>query len=202
VGFGSSDVELSGPDASSEIKRSPALPIELNGVSVSIRGAAAGLYKVSSTNKQIDFVVPIGLPVGVYPVVVNVLDTAQRGTLQVLVGQPDIFTSGNNRAAAVDANPPRAGEPFTVAQTIELQVTGVRFAAPAEITVTVGTTAITGTNIVLVSPNPNMAGFDFIRFTLPASLAGAGDVPIQVQFSRGITTTSRPADTAPHITIN
>jgi hypothetical protein len=47
-----------------------------------------------------------------------------------------------------------------------------------------------------------MPGFDTIQFTLPAALAGAGDVPIQVTFTRGITTTSRPAATAPHITIN
>jgi hypothetical protein len=53
-----------------------------------------------------------------------------------------------------------------------------------------------------VGPNRENHGFDFINFALPASLAGAGDVPIQVQFSRGITTVSRPPDTAPRITIN
>jgi hypothetical protein len=90
----------------------------------------------------------------------------------------------------------------SVATVIELSVTGVRFAAPADITVTVGTTAISGASILAVRPNPEMPGFDIINFTLPSSLAGAGDVPIQVQFSRGITTVSRPADTAPHITIN
>jgi hypothetical protein len=48
-----------------------------------------------------------------------------------------------------------------------------------------------------------MPGFDIVTFTLPASLAGAGDVPIQVAFVRGTTSAvSRPADTAPHITIN
>ena len=54
-----------------------------------------------------------------------------------------------------------------------------------------------------VQPNLEMPGFNVINFTLPASLAGAGDVPIQVSFSRaGLVTVSRPADTAPHITIN
>jgi hypothetical protein len=66
----------------------------------------------------------------------------------------------------------------------------------------VGTTVIPSAQVLAVTPNTNMAGFDIINFTLPASLAGAGDVPIQVQFTRGITTQSRPADTAPHITIN
>ena len=57
--------------------------------------------------------------------------------------------------------------------------------------------------IVLVRPNLNNHGVDFIHFTLPASLAGAGDVPVQVQFTRGgVSTVSRPAATAPHITIN
>ena len=79
----------------------------------------------------------------------------------------------------------------------------MRGAAPSEITVTVGTTAISGAAITLVQPNREMPGFDIINFTLPASLAGAGDVPIQVTFTRaGFTAVSRPAATAPHITIN
>jgi hypothetical protein len=58
----------------SETKRSPALPIELNGVSASINGAAAGLYFVGNSEKQINFVVPVGSAAGVGNVVVNVLD--------------------------------------------------------------------------------------------------------------------------------
>jgi hypothetical protein len=91
----------------------------------------------------------------------------------------------------------------SVATIIELSVTGVRGAIPGEITVTVGTTAISGAAIVSVQPNREMPGFDIINFTLPATLAGAGDVPIQVTFSRaGFSAVSRPAATAPHITIN
>jgi uncharacterized protein (TIGR03437 family) len=216
-----------GPDiegeVASETRRSPALPVELNGVSLSVNGAAAGLYFVGNSSKQINFVMPIGLPAGLGTVAINVLDsgantdTLYRGFVQVVVGQPDIFTSTNDaggRARAFDITDISTvtTEPFnvthtdsggnTVATVIELNVTGVRFAAPAEITVTVGTTAITGASIVAVRPNTNMAGFDIIDFTLPSSLAGAGDVPIQVTFARGITTTSRPADTAPHIRIN
>jgi WD40 repeat protein len=207
----------------SETTRSPALPIELNGVSLSVNGAAAGLYFVGNDSKQINFVMPIGLTPGVKTVAINVLDngantdTLTRGLVQIIAGQPDIFTTTNGpggRAAALNVTDPntRTPEPFnvmspdatgaSVATVIELSVTGIRFAAPADITVTVGTTAITGASILAVRSNPEMPGFDIINFTLPASLAGAGDVPIQVQFSRGITTTSRPADTAPHITIN
>jgi uncharacterized protein (TIGR03437 family) len=199
------------------------LPIELNGVSVSVNGAAAGLYFVGNASKQINFVMPIGVQVGLGTVAINVLnnaantDTLTRGLVQIVAGQPDIFTTTNDaggRAAALNVTNPnaRTSEPFSVMSTdasgasvatvIELTVTGVRFAAPADITVTVGTTAISGSSILAVRPNPEMPGFDIINFTLPSSLAGAGDVPIQVQFARGITTVSRPADTAPHITIN
>jgi uncharacterized protein (TIGR03437 family) len=199
------------------------LPIELNGVSLSVNGAAAGLYFVGNASKQINFVMPAGLPVGLGNVAINVLDsgantdTLYRGLVQVLVGQPDIFTTTNDaggRAIAFNVTDPntRTPEPFNVTSTdasgntvptvIELNVTGVHFAAPAEITVTVGTTAISGASILAVRPNPEMPGFDIINFALPSSLAGAGDVPVQVTFSRSVTTLSRPADTAPHITIN
>ena len=221
VALAPSDATASG---TSETLRSPALPIELNGVSLSVNGAAAGLYFVGNSSKQINFVMPIGLPSGLGTVAVNVLDsgantdTLHRGLVLIVAAQPDIFTTTNDaggRAIAFNVTDPNARtlEPFTVTSTdaggntvptiIELSVTGVRFAATAEITVMVGTTAISGSAITLVRPNPEMPGFDIINFTLPASLAGAGDVPIQVTFTRtGISTASRPSDTAPHITIN
>jgi hypothetical protein len=221
VALAPSDATASG---GSETKRSPALPVELNGVSLSVRGAAAGLYFVGNASKQINFVMPIGLTPGVATVAVNVLnsgantDTLLRGLVQVVLAQPDIFTTTNDaggRAIAFNITNPnaRTTEPFSVTSDngtgtavptrIELSVTGVRFAARTEITVTVGTTAITGDAIISVQPNLEMPGFDIITFTLPASLAGAGDVPIQVSFVRVPTSTvSRPADTAPHITIN
>src|SRR5207244_7129475 len=77
----------------SESKRAPSLPIELNGVSVSINGAACGLYAVSSS--QIKFVVPIGLTAGVYPLAINNNGTVIRGALNIVGAQPDIFTSTN-----------------------------------------------------------------------------------------------------------
>jgi uncharacterized protein (TIGR03437 family) len=208
----------------SETRRSPALPIELNGVSVGIDGYAAGLYFVGNAEKQINFVMPIAIPQGVRNVVVNVLDagantdTILRGFIQVVGVQPDIFTTtgdAGGRAIAFNVTNPnaRTTEPFsvtstdasgaTVATILELNLTGVRAATPAEVTVTIGTTAITGGAILTVQPNPEMPGFDIITFTLPASLAGAGDVPVVVTvLKNGITTVSRPADTAPHITIN
>jgi hypothetical protein len=187
--------------------------VELNGVSVSINGHAAGLYRVFHDDKQINFVVPIGSNQTPAPVAINILDagantdTLIRGLLQLTFSQPDIFTFPGNRAAAF-TNPGHLAEPFDVTTAgnptvISLMVTGVRLAAAGEVTVTVGTTAITGSGIVAVKPDPNNPGFDIIDFILPASLAGAGDVPVQVQVAKTqATTVSRPPDTAPHITIN
>ncbi|HEU4837661.1 MAG TPA: hypothetical protein VFS90_24740, partial [Pyrinomonadaceae bacterium] len=204
--------------------RTPALPVELNGVSVSVNGAAAGLKFVGNTSKQINFVMPIGFPPGLGTVAVNVLDTGAntdtllRGLVQIVFAQPDIFTTSmdaGGRAIAFNITNPltRLPEPFNVTSDdgtgtqvptkIELSVTGMRFAAVSEVDITVGTTAIPDANILSIQPNRQMPGFEIIIFTLPASLAGAGDVPIQVSFVRGSTSAvSRPAATAPHITIN
>jgi uncharacterized protein (TIGR03437 family) len=220
VSLAPSDANASG---TSETTRSPALPVELNGVTVGVNGAAAGLYSVGNAAKQINFVMPISLAPGLGSVVVNIndtganTDTALHGFVQIVAGQPDIMTTTNDaggRAVVFNVTNPimRLGEPFpvtssdgsnTVPTVLELNLTGVRLATKAEISITVGTTAISGDAIVLVKSNPEMPGFDIVNFTLPASLAGAGDVPIVVTFTRtGQTaTTSRSAATAAHITI-
>jgi uncharacterized protein (TIGR03437 family) len=202
----------------SETTRSPALPIELNGVSLSVNGYAAGLYFVGNAEKQINFVVPVGMPLGLGTVAINLLDagantdTLFRGFVQLVAAQPDIFTTTNDaggRAIAFNVTNPMTPttEPFSVttggvATVLELNVTGVRNVIPGEVTVTIGTTAITAGGIVAVKPNPQMPGFDIINFTLPATLT-AGDLPVVVTILKnGVTTTSRPAATAPRITIN
>jgi len=212
-----SSVALAPSDAAttgdvSETTRSPALPVELNGVSLSVNGAAAGLYRVFNADKQINFVVPIGLGPGLGTVAINILDagantdTLLRGNVQITASQPDIFTMDDNRAAAMTSD--LLKEPFNVTTganptVILLSVTGVRFAAAGEVSLTIGTTTVPASNIISVRPNTNMPGFDIIEFSLPASLAGAGDVPVQVTVTKTTgTTVSRPAATAPHITIN
>jgi len=202
------------------------LPIELNGVSLSVNGGAAGLYFVGAAEKQINYVMPPGAATGLGTVAINLLDsgggtdTMFHGLVQVLAGQPDLFTTtvppgAGGRAIAFNVTNPstRTTEPFnvtsldssgaTVPTVIELNLTGVRLATVAEIGITVGTTAIPADQIVLVKSNPAMPGFDIVNFKLPASLAGAGDVPVIVTFTRGGTVnSSRPADTAPKILIN
>ncbi len=197
----------------SETERSPILPIELNGVSVSINGAAAGLYFVSGS--EIHFVVPIGVQLGVATVVVNNNGKVFRGFVAIVAAQPDIFTIPQGPGGrAVVCNVTNAGsgcitEPFSVTTAsggaqvptvLEIHLSGVRGALPAEVSVTIGTTAITATT---VKNNVNMFGEDLITVTLPASLAGAGDVPVVVTLTRsGATFSSRGTATAPHITIN
>jgi len=145
-------------------------------------------------------------------VAINILDagantdTLLRGNVQITTSQPDIFTMDDNRAAAQTDQ--LLKEPFNVTTNgnptvILLSVTGVRFAAAGEVSLTIGTTTVPAANIISVRPNTNMPGFDIIEFSLPASLAGAGDVPVQVTVTKTSgTTVSRPAATAPHITIN
>jgi uncharacterized protein (TIGR03437 family) len=212
-------------DSASESTRRPPLPIELNGVSVSVNSAAAGLYFVSPG--QINFVIPPGLApttgTTTYPVVINNNGTTIRSTIQIVIAQPDIFTVtngfGSNRASVLNVtNPLSAGspEPFNVTTTyinsqgqtvteptkIRIFLTGVRrITDKSQVTVRIGTTDLTGTAIVQILPS-DLPGTDQIDVILPASLAGAGDVPVIVTITNGGTTfTSRPADTAPRIRI-
>ncbi len=210
-----------GTDSASETKRRPPLPIELDGVSVSVNNAAAGLYFISPG--EIHFVVPPGLNANTgtetYPVVINNNGSIIRTTLRLLPAQPDLFIQTNgfgaNRANVINAVT-FTGEPFSVTTTVGtttqptrllIFLTGVRrITDNSLVTVRIGTTDIVGTTAatspVKVSPTGS-PGFDQIEVTLPASLAGAGDVTIVVTVTAGGTTfTSRPADSAPRIRIN
>lgn len=212
-------------DSMSESARRPSLPIELNGVSISVNGAAAGLFFVSPG--QINFVVPPGLTpttgTVTYPVVINNNGTTIRSTIQISITQPDIFVMtdnfGSNRAAVLNiTNPLSAGspEPFSVTTTfvnssgqtetdptiLRIFLTGIRrITDKSQVTVTIGTTTLSGTAIVQVMQS-DLPGTDQIDVTLPATLAGAGDVPVIVTVTNGGTFTSRAADTAPRIRIN
>ncbi|HKS30071.1 MAG TPA: hypothetical protein VJS44_19770 [Pyrinomonadaceae bacterium] len=192
--------------SASETLNSPSLPTELNGVSMSINGAAAGLYFVSPG--EIQFVVPRGLAANTgsstYPIVINNNGSVIRGTLQLLPAQPDIFTSTNGPGgrARVFVAETVVPEPFTVPVTVSILLTGVRNVQTSQVTVRVGTTDLTGAPIVSVTPTTT-PGIDQISVQLPASLAGSGDVPVIVSVTiNGVTFTSRPADTAPRILIN
>jgi uncharacterized protein (TIGR03437 family) len=203
---------------SADENRRPPLPVELNGVSVSINGAAAGLYFVSAG--EIRFVVPVGLAAttgtNTYPVVINNNGNLIRSTITILAAQPDIFTStsdagGRANATNITNSTPGTPEPFTVTtvnlsgQTVptilQFTVTGVRNVTPSQVTVRIGTTDITGASILAVTPTTT-PGMETINVQLPASLAGAGDVPVIISVTiNSVTYTSRPAESAPRIQI-
>jgi len=227
-----------------EVFRRPPLPVELNGVSVSVggsvslsgatvpvSGAAAGLYFVSPG--QINFVVPTGLANSSTPAPVTIFNNGSVIRTSVLLNpvEPDIFTSTNGpggRAAVLNVTNPcvaPTGEPFKVTTTrpkdsgttgnctstdtetvptrLLILVTGLRppSGQAAAVTVTIGSTTLATSSIISTGPSLT-PGFDQIIVELPASLAGAGDVPVIVSATvNGATFNSRPADTAPHITI-
>lgn len=211
----------------SETARTPILPVELNGVSVSVGGAAAGLYFVGDSPAEgISFVMPVGFSTGVAPVVVNDQrnnnGTAFRGFLQIVPSQPDIFTDTNGAGGiAMVCNVTNTSTsgcitgPFKVTTAdstgtqvptvLEIWVTGTRLALAGETKVSFvdGTTTI---DVVPTSvrPNTNKFGFDLITITLPASLAGMApiDYKLIVTVTKGGTNfTSRPSATAPQVTI-
>ncbi len=199
--------------AASEAGRSPALPIELKGTSISINGAACGIYSVTTTS--ISFAVPPGLVANSgtasYPVVINSNGTVIRGQVVIVAAQPDIFTSTNGpggRALICNITRPLTPgclmEPFNITSddgtgtlvptVLEIQLTGVRGTAASAITVTIGTTVIVPSNVIVL----DQPGFQEIDLTLPAAV-DRGDLPIVVKVG---TATSRPTDSAPHVTIN
>lgn len=217
----------------SETQRRPPLPFELKGVSVSVSGIAAGLYFVSPGQINF-VVPPGLLPSATAaPVTIFNNGAIIRTSLVINSSQPDIFTSTNGpggRAAVLNVTNPciaPTGEPFTVTTTrpkdsgttgvctstdtetaptrLLIMLTGVRtVTSVSSVTVTIGTTALTGTTDPTTSPiksiGPSLTpGFDQIIVELPSTLAGAGDVPIVVSITGG--GSSRPADSAPHITI-
>jgi uncharacterized protein (TIGR03437 family) len=206
---------------SADENRRPPLPVELNGVSLSINGAAAGLRFVSPG--EIRFVVPPGLApttgTNTYPVVINNNGNLIRTTLTILAAVPDIFTSTNDAGGRANVrnvtnslDPVGTPEPFTVTSlnasgatvptVLRIFATGVRNVATNQIGVRIGTTDLTGAAILSVRPT-DTPGIDQIDVQLPASLAGAGDVPVIITVTiSSVTFTSRPAETAPRIQIN
>jgi uncharacterized protein (TIGR03437 family) len=196
----------------SETFFAPGLPVELKGVSVSIRAVAAGIYSVSST--AISFVVPKGLATGIYPIVINNNGTVIRGNIAIVAAQPDIVTSTNGpngRAFICNVTDPSVPgcimEPFNVTSpnasgspvptVLELHLTGVRGVTAAAISVIIGTTTIVPTsNIPADQP-----GFDLVTFTLPSTVDRGDNLPVVVRAS-GATSRPTPGDAPPLVKIN
>ena len=194
-------------------------------------GAAAGLYFVSANQINFVVPVGLASTSTAQPVTVFNNGALIRTSVLINPVEPDIFTSTNGpggRAAVLNVTNPciaPTGEPFKVTTTrpkdsgttgnctstdtetvptrLLIMLTGLRppSGQTPTITVRIGTTDLTGASIISTGPSLT-PGFDQIIVELPASLAGAGDVPVIVSATVGSATfNSRPADTAPHITI-
>ena len=203
------------------LSRSFTLPIELSGVTMTINNAAVGLQSVG--DGEIVFVVPPALVAAnnaatVYPVVINNNGAVYRGSITVVPARPDVFTASlisapNGRARIFNVtNSVSRIEPFN-ATTIRIKggrrvptvlrvfLTGVNNLAAANLTVRIRDVTLTAaqltTGAVLRAP-----GVYSIDFTLPATLLGAGDVPIIVSATvNNVVYTSRLDDTAPRFRI-
>ncbi len=204
-------------DAASESHRRPPLPFELNGVSLQVANAAAGLYFVSP--EEIAFEVPRGLATttgtNTVPVVINVRTATGvrtiRSLMQIAAAQPDIATttgSAGGRAIAFNVTNPLAimPEPFSVTSpnaagtvgptVVRLMLTGLpRNTTTSQVTVRLvkvsdnTQTDITPTDI-LAFRTDDFPGLEQLEFRLPATLAGAGDVAVTVIFTGNVQ--SRP----------
>ena len=218
--------------AVSSLQRRFTLPIELSGVTMTINGAAVGLQSVGQRQIVFVVppgLAAVNNAPTVYPVVLNNNGTVLRGSITIVPARPDIFTflpttsptgfppvppTGANRARIfnVTNTVPRT-EPFNVTTlrlrggrrvptVFRLFLTGVNNLTAGNLTVRIGSgtppiTAQLLTGAVLREP-----GVYSIDFTLPATLIGAGDVPIIVSTTiNGVTYESRLDDTAPRFRI-
>lgn len=224
VNFDSSVIKpIPNKTAVGSLSRSPQLPIELAGVTMTIGGATVGLKSVS--RREIVFVVPLGLSAGSsgassYPFVINNNGVVYKGTVTIVPSRPDIFTTlpapgPNGRARAQNiTNRVPTTEPFTVTTikikggrrvptVLRLYVTGVAnlSSSIANLVVRIKDQRIT----VLISPDNIKQvepGVYAIDFQLLPGLAGAGDCPVVVSVAvAGQEYSSRLDDTAPRISI-
>src|SRR6185295_11123399 len=164
-----------------------------------------------------------GFSTGVASVVNNNNGKVYRGFLQIVASQPDIHTTTDDAGGdaevcnVTDPNNFICAGPFQVTSPpspgatpeptkLQINATGVRFALPAETKVSF----VNGATTIDVIPdsvqkNTNMFGLDVITITLPASLAGMAPIyyKVIVTVTKGtVVTASRPAATAPKITIS
>ncbi|MBS1792467.1 MAG: PD40 domain-containing protein [Acidobacteria bacterium] len=202
------------------VDRSFMLPIELSGVTMTVNGAACGLKTVGQ--RQIVFVVPPGLNSSdagtVYPVVINNNGVVFKGSITVMPARPDIFTKlltpgPNGRTLIFNAtNRVLTNEPFTITtfklrgsrrvpSVLRVYVTGINNLTTANFIVRIGSIEISGANFV-AGPTLYQPGVYTVDFTLPATLAGAGDQPIVFKaIVNGVTYQSRLDDTASRLFI-
>ncbi len=157
-------------------------PTTLGGTGVQIGGAAAGLFFVSPG--QINAVVPATAALGNAAVLITSPSGTVSGTVTVsATAAPGLFSlvgGGIHSGAIIDALTGRVGAFSVTTQSkttfLSLYLTGANFTAPP--VVLIGGVAAT---VTFAGASPCCAGLQQINVSLPASLAGAGRVPVVVQ---------------------
>jgi uncharacterized protein (TIGR03437 family) len=178
-------------------------PTTFGGTSVAIRDSngtlfAAPLLYVSPG--ELSFLVPSGVATGAAQVTVTSGVGVQTGTAQVAAVAPGLFTLNNSGLAAAFAirvtpdgtqivelaystgTGPLTPLPINMGSAgdqvfLVLYGTGIRGAALSSVTATVG-----GVNapVLFAGSQPSYIGLDQINLQLPASLAGKGNVNVQL----------------------
>ncbi len=163
------------------------LPVELDGASVFVDGAPAGLFYVSPG--QANFAVPSNTLLGSAQVMVVAKDgVVSRGKVKVTGTSPAIFTVRSDGSGAPAAIASRDGQNFDILLSsadgspvpidagnfVALFGTGIRFSStPVKIN-------IGGVDIdpLYFGPQGSLEGTDQVNLRIPDSLAGRGDVDL------------------------
>jgi uncharacterized protein (TIGR03437 family) len=164
-------------------------PATLGGVSLTVTDAAgralpASLVYVSPN--QINFVLPDGLAEGSAHVVLqSAAGTRDLGSAEVRNAAPGLFSlngsgSGEGAVVALDGEGHQVGLPVDVSQGpvyLSLYGTGIRGTGLGNVQVLIGDGSVPA---MYAGPQGTLPGLDQVNVSLPASLAGAGDVDVRV----------------------
>ncbi len=215
--YTATDTPITPKTAVGELTRSPQLPAELSGVTLTINGAACLLKAVSG--RHVDFLVPEGLTAAAdgsksYPFVLINNGVVMRGTMVIVPARPDIFRLDNvpapgGRTKALNiTNRVHTIEPF-VTRTVKIKggvftpsliriyATGVFGMSPSVITVRFKDQTTGVTNLVELEP-----GVWAIDVLLTSGMVGQGDSPVVVTVTIGSSTfISRLDDTTSFVRI-
>jgi len=215
--YTATDTPITARTAVGDLTRSPMLPPELSGVTLTINGAACLLKSVSG--RHVDFMVPEGLTFAAdgsksYPFVLINNGVVMRGTMVIVPSRPDIFRLDNvaapgGRTKAFNITSfVHTQEPFTVRtvkikggvfvpSVIRVYVTGVDVVAASAITVRFKDQTLTASNVVEIEP-----GVWGVDVTLTPAMEGQGESPVVVTVTIGTATfVSRLDDTTSFVRI-
>jgi uncharacterized protein (TIGR03437 family) len=181
----------------------PFLSTSLGGTSVTLVDSANASFSalmLTASPTQVSFVVPAGLATGKAQVTVQSGDgTKTVGAVQVNAVAPGLFALNSSALAAgyvvatstssatgpapavygMNSDGVIVPVPINVSSspTLALFGTGIRAAGVSGVTATVNGASVP---VTYAGAQPSYAGLDQVNITLPSSLAGAGNVNIQI----------------------